>query len=433
MRIAYVIPAYPPAPAQPFIVNEMIEVQEAGHEIVLLPLYARRSWRVTHATYARLRPVLVLPAALVDVTSLGLALWTLLRHPLRVFVTLFGLHRAAGLNPYAHVRLVAVTPKALAAAWRLRRAAVDRIHAHFANQTADCAAIAGSVSGIPFSFTAHAYDIYSRAPRHRNDTLGWKLAHAVQVFTVNDYAGGLLRAALPAGAADRVQTVYVGIPMHLFRSEPAPPRAGTLRLLSVARFAETKGLETLIDAAALLRDRGVAFDLRIYGDGPLRDALAGRIARLALADRVHLEDPIPQEAVAAEMRAAHVLVLPCRRDRFGDMDGIPTVFMEAMATGRPVVSCPVSGIPELVRDGETGLLVPSDDPTALATALERLARDSALTEALGRQARALVERQHDQRTNARRLLALMTRSPGLESRNGRAVQETVIDGARDGC
>ncbi len=94
------------------------------------------------------------------------------------------------------------------------------------------------------------------------------------------------------------------------------------------------------------------------------------------------------------MRACHAVVMPCRQDHTGDMDGIPTVFMEAMATGRPVISCPISGIPELVRDGETGLLVPSDDPQALAGAIERLARDESLRVQLGRQGRALVERQH---------------------------------------
>ena len=107
------------------------------------------------------------------------------------------------------------------------------------------------------------------------------------------------------------------------------------------------------------------------------------------------------------MRACHAVVMPCRQDHTGDMDGIPTVFMEAMATGRPVISCPISGIPELVRDGETGLLVPPDDPRALADAIERLARDESLRVRLGRQGRTLVERQHDQHTTARRLLHLM--------------------------
>jgi glycosyltransferase involved in cell wall biosynthesis len=123
---------------------------------------------------------------------------------------------------------------------------------------------------------------------------------------------------------------------------------------------------------------------------------------------VHFGGAVPQEEIAREMRACHAFVLPCRQDRHGDMDGIPTVFMEAMATGRPVVSCAVSGVPELVRDGETGLIVPPNDPAALADALARLAADAVLGARLGAAARALVERQHDQRTNARRMVAALT-------------------------
>ena len=406
MRIAYVIPAYPPAPSQPFVVNEMVEVQTAGHELYLAPLYRNRV-PLRHGTFAQLQPVRVFTPALVDLRILGLALWTLLTRPLRVLVTLASLHRAAGWNPFAHAKLVAIAPKALATAARLRAARVDRIHAHFANQTADCAAIAGAVSGIPFSFTAHAYDIYSQALRHRNDTLGWKLRRAVQVFAVSEFATRRLQEELAPAERGKVRTAYVGIPLELFRAEPPPPRDDALHLLSVARFAETKGLDTLIDACARLRDRSVAFRLRLYGDGPLREALAARIARLGLGGQVLLGGLIPQEEVAREMRACHVFVLPCRQDRHGDMDGIPTVFMEAMATGRPVISCSVSGIPELVRDGETGLLVPPDDPAALAAAVERLACDDALRLRLGRQGRALVERQHAAGQNARRLLALM--------------------------
>src|SRR5439155_20801880 len=143
-------------------------------------------------------------------------------------------------------------------------------------------------------------------------------------------------------------------------------------------------------------------------DGPMRAAIAARIAAHGLAPSpIVLGDPLPQEEVAGAMRDCHAFVLPCRQDRTGDMDGIPTVFMEAMATGRPVVSCPISGVPELVRDEETGLLVPPDDPEALAAAIARLAADDALRLRLGREGRALVERQHDERENARRLLDLM--------------------------
>jgi glycosyltransferase involved in cell wall biosynthesis len=407
MRIAYVIPAYPPLPSQPFVVNEMLEVQAAGHELTVLGLYRSGDDRVRHGTFARLEPAHVLPAALLDARTLALAAWVALWRPIRLFTTLGGLHRAAGWNVWAHAKLVAVTPKALAAAWRFRRLGIEHVHAHFANQTADCAAIAASVAGIPFSFTAHAYDIYSTAPRQRNDTLGWKLRHAARAFAVSDYGARLLRARLPDDAADRVQTTYVGIPTELFHPAPPPAPAAPLRLLAVARLCEKKGLDTLVDACALLHERGVPIVLDVYGDGPLRTSLEAQVAARDVAASVCFRGSVPQEEIARQLRACHAFVLPCRRDRDGDMDGIPTVFMEAMATGRPVVSTAVSGIPELVRDGVTGLVVSPDDARALADAIGRLAADPALRARLGEAARALVERQHDQRANARRVLTLL--------------------------
>jgi glycosyltransferase involved in cell wall biosynthesis len=433
MRIAYVIPSWPPDPTEPFVVNEMIEVQEAGNEIVVAALYNAPPSQLRHGTFERLRPAAVLPPALFDWRVAGLALLTLVVHPWRVLTTLLALHRAAGTNPHSHLRLLAVTPKALATAWRLRGLDVDRVHAHFANERADCAAIVGKVTGIPYSFTAHAFDIYSTAPRRRNDTLGWKLRHAAQAFAVSAYAAERLRRHLAPADRERVQVAYVGISMQLFRVEPPPPADDDgPRLLCVARFQEKKGLDTLLAAAALLRDRGVPFRLRVFGDGPLRPDLERQIEALGLRALVHLGGAIPQEEVAAEMRAAHAFVMPCRQDRSGDMDGIPTVFMEAMATGRPVVSTAISGIPELVRDGETGLVVPPDAPDALAAAIARLGGDEALRLRLGRQARALVERQHDQRRNARRLIELMHGARDAAASVAASKRTPALDRSADG-
>lgn len=405
MRIAYIVPRLS---LLTFIANEMAEVQEAGHDVVIVPLRAAPPSSVRHGTFERLRPTAVLLPALFDLKVACLALWMLFTHPLRVLRTQFSLHWATGLNPYAHTSLLAVTPKALATAWCLRRAQIDHIHAHFATHTATCAGIAGRVSGIPFSFTAHAYDIYCTTPKLRNDTLDWKLCHATQIFAVSEYAASLLRHRLPAADRDRVHTLYVGIPMNLFREEPPQPLDGELRLLCVAYLGEKKGLDTLIDACALLHKQAITFRLRLYGDGPLQGILADQIARLGLGGCITLGGPISQEEVARQMAACHLFVMPCRQDKTGDMDGIPTVFMEAMATGRPVISCPISGIPELVRHGETGLLVPPDDPPALAAAVMRLASDGTLRGRLSQQARTLAQRQHDQRLNSRRLLDLLS-------------------------
>src|SRR5215475_9268429 len=302
MRIAYVIPAYPPLPSQPFVVNEMIAVHEAGHAVVVLPLYRGEEGALRHGTFARLKPAAVLPAPLCDWRTAGLACWVLLRHPVRSLRALLGLHRAAGRSLTSHARLFVVTPKALAAAWRLRRLGVERLHAHFANQTADCAGIAGSVADLPFSFTAHAYDIYSTDPRLRNATLDWKLRHAARVFAVSNFARDLLRARLPEADRARVSTAYVGIPTGLFRAEPPPPDGDGVRLLCVARFQEKKGIDTLLDACALLRDRGVSFHLELIGDGPLRAELEAQVAQLDLGREVTLPGPRSQEEVAQAMK-----------------------------------------------------------------------------------------------------------------------------------
>jgi len=149
---------------------------------------------VRHGTFEALRPTRVLPARLLDAPTLVLAAAAMLRWPRRVSGVLAGLHRAAGWNPWAHARLAAVTPKALAAAWRLRRSGVTHVHAHFANTTADCAAILARALGVPFSFTAHAYDIYSTAPRLRNDTLSWKVRRAARIIAISDYGAAMLSA-----------------------------------------------------------------------------------------------------------------------------------------------------------------------------------------------------------------------------------------------
>jgi colanic acid/amylovoran biosynthesis glycosyltransferase len=407
MRIAYIVPV---PTLFSFVYNEMIEVQEAGHELVIVPLHSVSSSKTSLRAVDRVKPLKTLPAALCNSTIICLAFFMVLTRPMSVFRTLVSLHWAAGLNPFAHADILAVTPKGLATAYWLRQLEIQRIHAHFASHTATCAGIASSASGIPFSFTAHAYDIYCTTLRLRNATIDWKVRHAIQVFTISEHGKRILCGKLPTADCGHVQRVYVGIPMDLFKEQVPLPIINEVRLLCIASFDRKKGHTTLLDACALLKQQSVRFQLRMYGQGPLREALSNRISSLELNNQVELREPIPQEEVARELAACHIFVLPCRKDPItGDIDGIPTVFMEAMATGRPVISCPVAGIPELVRHGETGLLVDSDNPAALAEAITRLASNDRLRIQLGKQARNLAEQQHDQRMNARQLLDLIVK------------------------
>lgn len=403
MRIAYVIDSR--SGITTFTVNEMVEVQGAGHQLVLAPLNSSGSTPLYHGKVETLTPEAVLPDPRFDLQVAYLAILMFVRHPFRVLKTLAGLHWAAGLNPYEHVSIFVYTPKALATAWRLGMMQVDRIHAPFATFTATCAGITGRISGIPFSFTAHAYDIYCTTLKLRNDTLSWKVRHARQVFGVSEHAIHLLRQLAPD--CSHIHLVYVGISLNLFTQRPSPPQNKVLRLLCVANYVEKKGLDTLIDACRFLCHKNFGFHLRLYGVGPLQEALARQIADLGLTDQVTLGGSISQQEVVDRIAESHLVVMPCRKARTGNMDGIPTAFMEAMAIGRPVISCPIGGIPELVRDGETGILIPSNDPHAVASAIIQLGGDEALRIRLGQQARALVETQHDIRRNVTLMLQYM--------------------------
>jgi glycosyltransferase involved in cell wall biosynthesis len=177
-------------------------------------------------------------------------------------------------------------------------------------------------------------------------------------------------------------------------------------ILAVGRLVEKKGFGDLIEACGILERQGRRFGCRIVGAGALAADLQGRIHRWGLADRVELVGPRPQNEVIEEMRNAAVLAVPCIVGQDGDRDGLPNVIQEAFALGTPVVSTDVTGIPEVVRDGETGLQIPQRDPQALAHALERLLLDPALRVRLARGARRLIEAEFDIRRNSARRRAL---------------------------
>ncbi len=168
----------------------------------------------------------------------------------------------------------------------------------------------------------------------------------------------------------------------------------------MGRLVEKKGFHILIEAIRLLRAEGRDVQCRIVGDGEERENLAQQIAAAALEGSVRLIGSLPQSEVVREMRSAALLACPCVVGSDGNRDGLPTVLLEAMALGLPCVATDVTGIPELVRDGETGFLVPDGDPEALSDAIVRALDDADLRQRLSRQARALIEREFDVTRNA---------------------------------
>ncbi len=285
---------------------------------------------------------------------------------------------------------------------------VKHLHAHFAHGATTVTWLASLVTGIRFSFTGHAKDIYAESLNPAG-LLRRKLVAARFAVTCTDAnREHLLRIAPEA----RVHRVYHGLNADFARllaadNGVAPGANGALHVLAVGRLVEKKGFDVLVDACCSLERRGIDVDVTIAGeDGDHGEELRRRIERSGLADRVRLAGAMSQADLYEEYRRASAFCLPCRVLADGDRDGIPNVLVEAMASGTPVVTTRISGIPELVDDGANGLLVDSDDAEALAAALLRLHDDRALAARLANAGRGTVRERFDGDALARRLAAL---------------------------
>jgi glycosyltransferase involved in cell wall biosynthesis len=281
----------------------------------------------------------------------------------------------------------------------VQREGVCHIHAHFASSAASVALDVHRLTGVPYSFTAHAKDIY------RNgldiDHLRMKLDQARFAVTVSDYN----RDHLARLGARHVVRIYNGIDLRRFVPNGGASDEPPL-VLAVGRLVEKKGFDVLIRACELLRVDGVRFRCLIVGKGELAHDLQTLISALDLEQYVELAGPLPREKLLELFPRAAVVAAPCVVGSDGNRDGLPTVLTEAMALKVPVVATPVTGIPELVEDGETGLIVPERDPAALATAIRLLVEDTETARRLAEAGRERVERDFDLHVNVRELRTL---------------------------
>lgn len=317
--------------------------------------------------------------------------------------------RANLRSPGFLARALYVVPVSAALARRMEREGVGHIHAHFATHAALAAWVASRLTGIPYSFTAHAHDLYVD-----RSMLAEKLRDASFARMVSVHNCRLVERLYGPPAARKLRLVNYGIDTRFFRPGASRTEDGPLRIVVVASLADYKGHEYLLEALHRIRRAGVDFACDLVGEGPLRGDIQRRIARLAIADRVRLLGAQPRDAVRELLDRAHVKVLPSVVTETGKMEGVPNALMEALAMEVPVVTTDISGISELVVDGENGLLVPQRDSGALARALERLARDPELRRRLGAAGRRKVAAEFDLRTNVARLAALI-RAEGSET------------------
>lgn len=285
----------------------------------------------------------------------------------------------------------------------VHREHVTHLHAHFTTAPTQIAMFTHDLVRVPYTFTAHARDIYADT---QADLLRAEMECAQAVVTVSEYNREHLYRIKP-DLNGKLRCIDYGLDLSEFSfrwpraSDPPPPI-----ILAVARLVEKKGLGDLILAADILRKRGHSFRLLIIGDGELRHALRHRIAEYGLQGWVTLLGAQPHEKVRLAYERASIFVLPCVVAADGDRDGLPNVLLEAMASGVPVVTTRVVGIPELIESERDGLLTPPSDPPALAEALERLLTNADLHKRLALAARFKIEERFSIDRSAKKLLEL---------------------------
>jgi glycosyltransferase involved in cell wall biosynthesis len=285
---------------------------------------------------------------------------------------------------------------------RLKEIGVDHVHAHFAGMAARTAFWINKFFSIPFSFTAHANDIF--VPTHFEVGLDKLVDTARAIITETDYAAQFLRERFPERAG-RVHRIYNGLDFSEFgRADfsSVPPL-----IVAVGRLIPKKGFSDLIRACELLAEHGKSFRCEIIGEGLIENELRGQIDELCLQDKVVLTGAKPQSQLRRRLAAANVFVLPSVIDPEGGMDNLPTVIMEAMATGLPVVSTNIGGIPEMVIENETGFLVQPGDAVAMADAINKIVGDASMARRLGQSAYEQARTLFSIEKNVRELCALM--------------------------
>ena len=402
-RVAYILLWFP-EPTQTFILDEVNTMAGLGLDLTVHTLYGPRPPRrvagmaqvkvpVHHLGLASTRPLLGSlarlgenwgPEALKFLRRVALRRWRSLETAGEaLWAALAGVHLAGILCAHG----------------------INHIHAPWADGPATAAWVASHLSGIPFSFCGHAHDIYPP-----DGALQEKLVAASFVRTISHANRRYLADLAPEAAAKIVHITY-GAPLTAAPRQPRDP-SPPFQLLALGRLVEKKGFPVLLAACRYLAEWGVDFRLTLAGDGPERRHLMGLVQEYALGDRVTFLGHVPHNRVPDLFRQADQFIMPCVVARHGDRDGLPNVILEALSFQVPVVATDVNGVNEAVIPGQTGWLVPQQEPRLLAQAMREALTQPAEAQRRAEAGRELVRREFDSATNYARLKTCLEKAAG---------------------
>jgi len=397
LRLGYIIKMYPRV-SETFILNEMLELERRGAKISIFSL-KKPNEGIFHPQVALLKAKAHYLEGF-DVKKWGTWLGEVWDHLSGDSAGLWELIKE-GLAEKDNYKI----ELAMQAAWiaaKAKETGITHFHAHFASLPSTMAYYAYLISGIPFSFTAHAKDIFVYDMNEHH--LAKKLAAAKFVVTVTNFNYRYLIENAPDVDPSTIKVIHNGIDLDRFKPVDTPSRDDDL-ILGVGRLVPKKGFATLLDACRILKDKGVRFKCLIVGDGPERENLLLKKAEIGLGDNdVEFTGAKTQDEVLDLMRRAALFCLPCTVDIDGNQDALPTVIIEALALGLPVISTSISGVPEMIDHEKSGVLVEPDKPGELSDWIERLLKSKELRSELAAAGRARAEDKFNLKNNVETMI-----------------------------
>lgn len=423
-----------PLVTETFVVREIEELERQGQPVVIVPLFREHPSVVDPAAMPWIERALFTPRMSVAIARSTLR--TLLRQPGALLRILSWILTRTILHPRTMARSISLVPKACHLASVLMSEQIAHLHAHRADDAATVARIISVLSGIAFSLTVHGSDVYVD-----RSLLRAKMREAVFIRSVSHFNRQLLETLYPIESEGKIEIVRTGItiPSGARVTSPAPSpdeeggRGRPPSIISVGALEPRKGFLFLIDACRLLAEEGVRFRCEILGDGPMRGAIRRAAIKGGLGDRVRFHGAVPPGGVAEAVAEADIFALASVIAADRSMDDLPVALLEAMSFGKAVVASAISGMPEVIVDNVSGLLVDPGNPRTLANALRRLIADPALRERLGKGAYETAVRAFDLRACTAIFLRLIDRHrPAADPATVDALRPLTSDDAEYG-
>ena len=399
-KVAYIMSRFPKL-TETFVLYEMLAVEKEGVQVEVFPLL-REKTEAMHpeaagfVETAHFQPFISIPIIRAN--------WFFLRRQPGAYLKTIWIMLIKNLGSFRFFTgALGIFPKSVLFAYQMKAENINHVHAHFASHPAAAAFIIHRLVGIPYSFTAHGSDLHR--DRHM---LREKVAEAEFVAAISKYNQELIISECQGKYREKVTVIHCGVDTKVFRyrTHKTPHEKGEhpFTIICIGTLHEVKGQAYLIKACQELQKRGVDFTCHFVGDGPNRKPLTSLAAEAGIPQKVYFHGKQKRATIARLLQDSDVLVAPSVPTRDGRREGIPVVVIEAMSSGVPVIASNLSGIPELVLDGYTGLLAPPRDVLALADALEHYYRDPAVRERLSRLGRKRVEDEFDLYKNAAKLV-----------------------------